>query len=150
MTEALLPEPRAAFISDEGPWTPADLNRLAARVSIGVIGLLAAWFQTSEQAALRAQMPWLFAAVAAMAVAGVAMSVWLTSGLRAVRAEHRALHAAARVLLPSTATDVDAEQAWVSADAMTLVHRPQCLFVRGKDVQPVSAVGRAVCPACVL
>lgn len=148
MTTVLLPQPRAALISDEGPWTPADLNRLAARGSIGLIGLLVAWFQTSEQTALRAQLPWLFAAVAASAVAGVAMSVWLTRGLRAVRAEHRALHATAPAVLPSTATDVDSEQAWVSADGMTLVHRPQCLFVRGKDVRPVASVRGAVCPAC--
>jgi hypothetical protein len=139
-------EPRAPFMSDDGPWTPSDLTRAAAHGCFVVAVLVAAWCGTSEQTTFRDQLPWVSLSIGGLAALGFVAAGWLARGLRAVRLEQRDVLLRASRLLRPGATD-DTESGWVAARGMRLAHRPTCQLVQGKPLL-AAPEGASRCRMC--
>ena len=146
---SLAAEPRAPYLSQQGPWRPRDLSRVLLSSGLGAAGLVVGWYGTAGEVRLRDEVVWLVASTAATAFAGLAMTTWLTSGMRTVRSEHRFLQ---QRLLAELEADVseDAQpaDATVTADGMRFYHRASCVFVAGKQGRVTNGAGLSACSWC--
>lgn len=143
------------------PWHPGDtLSYLLLRL-IALGGLVGCWVGVSGEAQVSRQLDWLTGGVAALIFAGVADTVWLLTGRRAVQGRKRALLgpvtlAVGNLLRTAHAGEPSpgAERAPAAAALrMTSYHRPDCIFVRGKatimaDVAEHARAGRRPCAVC--
>jgi hypothetical protein len=149
LTSPLLAEPRAPFLSQQGPWVPRDLGRALFSTSLGAIGLIVGWYGVSGQVRLRDEVVWLVVSTCGVGFAGMAMTTWLTTGMRAIRSEHRALHERLITDLEQESTGADDGPAGaVTTDGMRFYHRPSCVFVVGKAVWATDGVGLSPCTWC--
>jgi hypothetical protein len=147
-----------------GPNFPGQLAGLG--VIIGGAGLAVCWYRMSGEPRWQDQIAWLIAASGLVLLAGVALAGWILTEVRRVRHESALLMSAIRVHnlgLPSLfeavtpvsspldSRDAGPESTVLVANAsMTRKHKPDCLLVQGKQVQPVTdaQAGLKVCGVC--
>ncbi len=144
----LPPEHRAPYLGPAGAWTRGTAVASVALTGISAAGITAAWVGASGRTQMDDVVPFLVLGVVAFAVGGLAGAVWLGGGLRSVRAERVALR---RRLLAMDLGRVDAvatADVRVIGPGMTKVHRPDCEYVRGKEVSAVPA--DAEVPECLV
>jgi hypothetical protein len=136
------------------PWKVGDLLVVYATTAIGIVLVLAAWFQASGEVHLNDQVGWATVGSAGVIVLGAGNLAWLLAGRRSVGALRRAVLAAAPVAGAEPAEAVLAmPDALVAARTMTRFHRPDCILVAGKSVQAHSLDthrrrGRRPCDVC--
>jgi hypothetical protein len=129
------------------PWRRSHARWCGAIAAIGVIGQIACWYGASGEVTLRDQLPWAAGASVFAAVCGLAGGAWLGIGFVALRRSRVQAFADTRDLFgipqPSAGlvagAEVDPDAGLVTSPRMTMVHRPSCLAVRGKSVEPISA-----------
>jgi hypothetical protein len=138
---------QSRIMSAPTPWRPSHARWCGAIAAIGAIGQIACWYEASGQVTLRDQLPWAAGASVFAALCAVAAGAWLGVGSVALRRARVQALADARDLFgipqPSTGViagaQVYADAELVTSPRMTMVHRPGCLVVRGKSVEPISA-----------
>lgn len=132
----------------DGPWNRSDLTALSARVLLAGVGLLVAWIGCSGTVEWTNQQAWTAGAIGALVVLLTGASAWLQCGLRNLRDAEREMLAVVQVReagpqAPSRAPVAAASNGhpdvpFVTAEGMTLYHRPSCLLVRAKALRPVT------------
>jgi hypothetical protein len=139
------------------PWHRGDRLRLALLLLLTSGGLAATWWMAAGTGDGSAQLAWMEAAVAAVLVAAIAETLWLTAGHRAVGRRKRGLAwrvaaVTARIdRIPAAARSTAG--AVCTAERMTRYHRGDCPLVWGKPVVWSSAeesrrAGRRPCGIC--
>jgi hypothetical protein len=139
-----------------GPW---GLRALLALVGVDLVVLgavVTAWYQAAQLATPQEQIGWLDLAGVALLVGLGAHTGWLVAGRRAVGSRSRAVATATDgVLSPLTADGAlhHADELVVTAERMTLFHRPSCPLVAGRDLEPLDvtaalARGLGACAIC--
>jgi hypothetical protein len=108
---------------------------------LGAVLIVVAYLGAADEARLDDQFGWVNLGVVGLLIAGVGAGALLLVGRRAIGlrrvrllrdAAQRATHVAATV-------DRDALLVWLPGSS--LVHRPNCQLVRGKDVDELDATG---------
>lgn len=138
------------------PWVPNDLVRLVALNMVGLSLLLAAYVQVSGTASLSWQIGWTSLGIVGLVIGGFGNTLWLLAGRRAVGARQRRLvpdrpiHTAAAASQCNNCKGQREADSLVAGLKMTRYHRPDCVLVRGKDVQARSRADheRASCRPC--
>lgn len=139
------------------PWTSPDLIRTTVCNAIGLLLIVASWYQASGQTLVRAELTWFELGLVGVAVAGAGNALWLLNGRRQVglariqvlpgtnSRPERTLSLPHRSAGPGSAE-------LVSAPNMTRYHRSDCPLVAGKPVKPilVRQPGRAKRTPCEL
>jgi len=135
-------------------WRDTDVVMVAVTTVLGFSGIAGAWFGADGASSLAQQAMWLNVAVAAFAVSGVGLCLWLMRGRRAVGERRAGLvsldpvddeppAAPARVRRGGTG-----ELTLVRATGMRRVHDPSCPLVEGKHVEPATLGDGEPCAVC--
>jgi hypothetical protein len=137
-------------MSDLGCWSTGALRTHAAMTSVAAIGLVSAWAGARSSSSLSDQVGWLNLAVAAFALSGLSFGLWLLTARRRLAGRRRQLLST----LPSAQLQAaPTRSGWVHLPGTRRGHRPDCLLVQGKMVQPLSptqarAAGLEPCETC--
>lgn len=128
------------------PWSIADARAAFLPIIFGAMLLAWGWWEASGTGNLDEQTT---AVVFALLAAGVVVAgsfAWVAAGRRAVRLRREKVlgQLERHGLLGRVWAVSDAEaDGLVAVAGTTRYHRPDCLLVQGKDVEPVTADGRA-------
>jgi hypothetical protein len=134
------PEARSARLPVE-PWPHRALLLVIALTALGAGGLVVVWWKVHREAVFADQWPWVGMGVLCLALPACAGAVWLTLGMRNVRALKQVMSHRCRGAL------LDAERArtdLAGRNVGSLVcvprglkyHRSDCYLVTGKDLAP--------------
>ena len=127
----------------DGPWRRREVVWPSVRIAIGPIGILVAWYGSSDTLDWTEQSWWVAVASIALIVSLSGVAGWMKVGLRNVRHLERLMLGAARVQFAGAAVHIAADIAnaqrhgrasLVTVAGTTLVHRADCLLVTGKTV----------------
>lgn len=138
------PTGRHRYRERPGPWRRRDLTVCGLLAAIGVAGIVACWFDATEEAVWREQMGWAIGGVVFSGLVLLAGGLWVLVGLREVRRALRELHRDQRAAFGLTRVRGAASPAapgpivlaLVTAAGMTRAHRADCLLMRGKHPVP--------------
>ena len=153
---------RAGAAKAGSPWRSRTVALPSLLLAIGCVGIYVCWDGASQEVAFRHQVDWLVWSAVATAAAIAAVAWWLTASLREVRMAQRAVFERLLILhegntLPRGTLERPVEAAqvdvFVHCPGSTLIHRPTCLYARGKTARPVSGreareQGLGTCGAC--
>lgn len=134
------------------PWTYADLQRLARTELLSFLGLVVCFVGARNTRSWDDQLLWIVGAFAAMLLAGWGWTGWMLAGSRALRARERSALARGRRIADARRAAPVAGLV-VTAEGMTRYHRPDCVFVRGREIvagtaEQQTARGLVACGAC--
>jgi hypothetical protein len=146
------------------PWTSDHLVGVVVANGIGIMLLIAGWWQASGLSAARDQLAWLNLSVLGLVVAGAANGMWLARVRRVVtlaRGVALPFGPAAPIepvslagpALGSAASNGHGAGQLVASSAMSFYHRATCALVAGKETQVASRgeheqSGRLPCEVC--
>lgn len=147
MTADSLPRPgvlgRAAAVEQRPPvgdlpWSQAHLRAAALLPAAGLTGIVVCWYGTSSSTGYERQLLWLAFSLISLATAAAGGVVHVLVGMREVRGLRRRVlqRVTARLAVPMEAPATDGQL--VTGSSMTRYHRPDCPFVRSKDVDTCS------------
>jgi hypothetical protein len=124
-----------------GPWTLGQVRVVLALGLLGAALIVVAYLGSADEAHLEDQLGWVNLGVVGLLVAGVGAGALLLAGRRAVGLRRlRLLHdPAPRAVQASPTSDRVPLLVWLPGSS--LVHRPECQLVRGKDVDELDATG---------
>jgi hypothetical protein len=131
------------LISDRwAPWTVGQVRLVLGLGLLGAVLIVVAYLEAADEARLDDQLGWVNLGVVGLLVAGVGAGALLLAGRRAIGLRRlRLLRDAAP---PTTAAPMargDHGPLLVWLPGSSLVHRPGCQLVRGKDVDELDAAG---------
>lgn len=135
------------------PWNRQQLRVLAALNAVGLVLLLIAWRGSDGTDALEDQVGWLNLGVLAVVLAAGTDVLWLSRGRSRLITRRRALLADVAPLEARTVAVAHSGSGWVAVPGTVRAHRPGCLLVAGKAVEPltpdaVAASDRRSCEIC--
>lgn len=151
-----------ADVSSAGPlWTAEEVIRWIGMSAIGFVLYAVAWYLAADQAASNAQMGWVNLGVVGLVLFGVANTMWLMRGHRAVRARTRASVSDAHPVAVSpsrktapafSALGADLDGQLVAGEGAHY-HRAECPMAQGRAVTAMGrsaheAGGRRPCGIC--
>lgn len=121
------------------PWSETEINRLIAILAVALVGIVAAWFGCSGATTWTPQMRWMVLGIGATTLGGAGGVGFVIAGLRATRAERRAVVLSLREIQQVSPYSDDPGTAapgheLVTGNGMSHYHRSQCLLARDKDV----------------
>ena len=123
-------------------WAPWSVGQVRVVLGLGLVGavlVVVAYLGSADEARLEDQVAWINLAVAGLLVGGIAAGALLLAGRRAVGLRRlRLLHDPAPRAGPVT-DQVGGPMVWLPGSS--LVHRPGCQLVEGKDTDEVDATG---------
>lgn len=138
---------------DLGPWSSDHLFRMCAANGIGIVLIVAGWWQAAGKAEVAGQLTWTNVGLVGLGIAAAANAGWLYRGRRAI--------GLARVMLVPgvrSQTRVPVHGAPVNRDrvvvgrSMSRYHIATCPFVDGREVDTVErtaiATTLAPCEVC--
>jgi hypothetical protein len=130
----------------DSPWRVGDLVRAVARLTVGLIVIVASWVGASGTVVWRRQLVWTAIGTGGVVVAATGVFMWLLSGFGMVSRERRDIRRVlaarhARALIEKEVNQFASPEGGllVWSTGMRHFHRPACDVVKGK---PVMAVGR--------
>ena len=121
------------------PWSLTDLRLLVLSTSLGVGGIIAAWWGSSGTAHLHQQAAWTVVAIAATGCVVLGDLLWLSSAHRAIQQRHDAMLEAVDDCLaePRVSSTPQRDSGLVALAAGSRYHRIDCLLVTGKRTKYV-------------
>jgi hypothetical protein len=124
------------------PWSLPDARAAFVTATSGVLLLVLAYWWASGTGDADDQVSATVLGVVAVVLVGTAGLIWVLSGRRAVRLRRVELIDRIAELGDDRAATLDADDApLVGLPGSARFHRPDCLLVRGKDVQLVARDG---------
>lgn len=127
------------------PWRPADATRLFLLNGVGAFVVLLAWVGCGGTARLSHQFAWTSLGVVGFLTAAVGNGLWLLTGRRMVGVRLRQLLPLEAELdmtepgsraVPATADPLTYDpELLVAAEGGSRYHRPDCVLVRGKELE---------------
>jgi hypothetical protein len=125
-----------------GPWSSDAFTRLLVSNAVGLMMIIAGWYEASGAGAIRAQMGWLNLALAGLVIAGVANGLWLLRGRQAMSLAGAVIlsppqgYSTVRpsTALPTSKSHRNGRGYLVAGNGMTRYHRSECVMVAGKEV----------------
>ena len=144
------------------PWRLGDLMVLYVCTAVGLLIIGIAWFGASSSVVVSSQVRWTNVGVGGLIVLGAGILAWVLAGRRAVGELRR--HVISLIPVPADAPRATApvravverpnDERLVSAPGMTHYHRPDCIFVAGKQVKASTERAlrrqkRTPCGACL-
>jgi hypothetical protein len=138
------------------PWTTRAFSLAYVCAVGGLLVIGVAWFGASSSVTLNSQLRWADVGVAGLILLGAGNIAWLLTGRRAVGELRR--HVLATVSPREVTVEEPATSAaggvLVSGAGMSHYHRPDCLFVAGRQVRRASRQtferrGRRPCRVCL-
>lgn len=152
------PQRSAAPSSLFGPWTADHILRVVGANGLGVVLIVAGWYQASGVGAVRTQLAWLNLGVAGLFVAAAANGVWILRGRQAVGQAYDELNRSMSMLGVGRRTapaNAVAASELVRVTGTSLYHRRECPCVSGRetiagDQADHEREGRAPCEVCLV
>lgn len=134
------------------PWSHDDRIQLVIGNALGAAMVFAGWWTVSDQVAPSDQLGWFNLSLTGLLVSGVANAIWLSRALRAVRTARRLV-----LINPSHLSRAkpceprDRPHDVVAVPGTSRYHRPDCLLVLGKTVEPAcrTTSDRVPCDVCM-
>lgn len=135
------------------PWSLADARTAFLPVALGGVVLGWTWWESSGTGKLDEQTTAVVFAVLGAAVCVAGCFAWVAAGRRAVHERRVVVIGALELELERSprgaSVTADTEHDGVVGVAGTSrYHRPGCLLVRGKAVEPGATSGRTACEMC--
>jgi hypothetical protein len=116
------------------PWSSDEVARLIVTNAVGLVMLLAAWYQTAGVGQMRTALTWLCLGMAGLITAAVANGLWLLRGLRAIGLAGADVISPRSTATPALSSLPDSGAGFVSGPQMSHYHRPACPLVIGREL----------------
>jgi hypothetical protein len=123
------------------PWTSGQIRLVVGLGLLGAALVVVAYLRAADEARLEDQLAWVNLGVIGLLVAGTGAGASLLAGRRAIGLRRlRLLHDPVPRATPTpAAVDEAVQRVWVPGSS--LVHRPGCQLVLGKDADEVDPGG---------
>ena len=102
--------------------------------SIGLVLIIAGWYQASGEVTVRGQLTWLNVSMVGLGVSGWANGMWLWRGRQVIGLARATMLPLASNRKGPRPTPALPESSLVTGPGMSRFHRPSCPLVAGKDV----------------